>query len=429
VDNHDAKRLQYQAVFLPWTPFDWKAIGSSLRVGRVVFQPFDSFTTDPQAARFLTRYFERYRDLQNRPVQTITLCHYAPEDIGFLTPLNGQQLQEIRDAVNLLLFCAVWEELCEFLATGFRVAAPPNAETFEIVVQAFTDETLQTETPYIALSTHGMLHTDELENFWFSVPRNAHLRGEIRLELSLVNLLQSVFYDEFPQQQRDRILRSLEWFRIASQKDYPVPTQIVSIATALETLLAPNERQIKRTLADAVDEWLRRQWGEWAIEEQRDEYSRTAAGFWMWDFYNLRNQIVHGKPITEEELFSLVPVKCGHETRSVAVSKADVASFMYGILLIDGIIRLGDSSDSVAIANDDASDEATDVSLWDTLWKVDDALANLGWRRRLEDDPQAMRLYLQTVLGELLEPLSSESLVRERNQERPEPVVEDSTKG
>jgi len=40
-----------------------------------------------------------------------------------------------------------------------------------------------------------------------------------------------------------------------------------------------------------------------------------------------------------------------------------------------------------------------------------------------------MRLYLQTVLGELLEPLSSESLIRERSQERPEPAVEDITKG
>jgi hypothetical protein len=400
-----------------------------MRVGRVVFQPLREFALEPPTAQFLTRYLERFRDLHDRPVPTITLCHYAPEENGYLISLSEQQLQEIRDAVNLVLFCVLWDELCEFLATGSRIAAPPTTESFEIVMQAFTDEMLHMESPSITLSAHGMRYTDKLENFRFSIPLNAYLRGLVRPAPDLLHLLQCVFDMEFPEQLRSRILRSLEWFRIASQKDYPVPTQIVSIATALETLLAPNERQIKRTLADAVDEWLRRQWGEWAIEEQRDEYSRTAAGFWMWDFYDLRNQIVHGKPITEEELFSLVPVKRGHETRSVAVSKADVASFMYGILLIDGIIRLGDSSDSVAIANDDASDEATDVSLWDTLWKVDDALANLGWRRRLEDDPKATRLYLQTVLGELLEPLSCESLIRERSQERPEPAVEDITKG
>jgi len=74
-------------------------------------------------------------------------------------------------------------------------------------------------------------------------------------------------------------------------------------------------------------------------------------------------------------------------------------------------------------------DESGDNFLRDTLWKVDDALANLGWRRRLENDPKATRLYLQTVLGELLEPLSCESLIRERSQERPEPAVEDITKG
>jgi|GEM_PF-2908430 len=74
-------------------------------------------------------------------------------------------------------------------------------------------------------------------------------------------------------------------------------------------------------------------------------------------------------------------------------------------------------------------DESGDISLRDTQSKVEDTLANLGWRRRLEDDPKAMRLYLQTVLGELLEPLSSESLIRERSQERPEPAVEDITKG
>jgi hypothetical protein len=422
--------MQYQVVFLPWTPFDWEAIGSSLRVGRVVFQPFDSFTADPLVTRFLTRYFERYRDLQDRPVQTITLCHYAPEEIGFLTPLNKQQLQEIRDAVNLLLFCAVWEELCEVLATGFRVAAPPNAETFEMVVQAFTDETLEVESPVIMLPTHGMRYVDELENFRFSVPLHAYLRREIHPEPYLLNLLQSVLSDGLPQLSRNCILRSLEWFRIASQKDYPVPTQIVSIATALETLLAPNERQIKRTLADAVDAWLRRQWGELAIEARREGHARTLAGLWMWDFYDLRSRIVHGKTIPQEELSTAISSK--HGDAPTLVSKVDIAVFAYGALLIDHLRQQVEQSDTQGTeAGENLGEVPESVFSWnEEPWQVGDALVRLGWRRRYRfSNPSALRLYIGSQLGELLEPLSSESLIRDRNKERPEPVAEDITKG
>ncbi|MCL6535833.1 MAG: hypothetical protein K6U77_07145 [Armatimonadetes bacterium] len=395
----------------------------------MVFQPLRAFTPEPTIAQFLARYFERFRDLQDRPVQTITLCHYAPEESGYLISLSEQQFQEIRDAVNLVLFCVLWNELCEFLAKGYRVAAPPNTETFEIVAQAFTDEMLQMELPYITLPTHGMRYTDKLEKFRFSIPLNAYLRGQVLPEPYLLHLLQRVFDVEFPEQLRRRILRSLEWFRIANQKDYPVQTGVVSIATALETLLAPDENRIKRTLADAVDDWLRKQWGEWAIEAQRDGYSRTAAGFWMWDFYDLRNRIVHGEPVASDEMFVSVPIKRGHEVDSVSVSKTDIASIIYGILLIDYLSPHSDSGNLEPMADGATLDESGDISLRDTQSKVEDTLANLGWRRRLEDDPKAMRLYLQTVLGELLEPLSSESLIRERSQERPEPAVEDITKG
>lgn len=425
----DAMQTQYQVVFLPWVPFDWGAIGSSMRVGRVVFQPLREFALEPPTAQFLARYLDRFRDLHDRPVPTITLCHYAPEENGYLISLSEQQLQEIRDAVNLVLFCVLWDELCEFLATGSRIAAPPTTESFEIVMQAFTDEMLHMESPSITLSAHGMRYTDKLENFRFSIPLNAYLRGLVRPAPDLLHLLQCVFDMEFPEQLRSRILRSLEWFRIANQKDYPVQTQVVSTATALETLLAPDENRVKRALADAVDDWLRKQWGEWATEAQRDGYSRTAAGFWIWDFYDLRNRIVHGEPVAPGEMFVSVPVQRGHEVGSVSVCKADIAAFTYGILLIDHLAQHAYSGGLEPVANSETLDESGDNFLRDTLWKVDDALANLGWRRRLEDDPKATRLYLQTVLGELLEPLSCESLIRERSQERPEPAVEDITKG
>lgn len=425
----DAVQTQYQVVFLPWVPFDWEAIGSSMRVGRVVFQPLREFAPEPTIAQFLTRYFERFRDLHDRPVQTITLCHYAPEENGYLISLSEQQFQEIRDAVNLVLFCVLWDELCQFLATGFRAAAPPNAETFEVVVQTFTDKMLQMDSPHITLPTHGMRYTDKLEKFRFSIPLNAYLRGLVRPAPDLLHLLQCVFDIGFPEQLGSRILRSLEWFRIANQKDYPVQTQVVSIATALETLLAPDENRIQSTLADAVDAWLRRQWDEWTVEEQRDGYSRTAAGFWMWDFYDLRNRIVHGEPVASEEMFVSVPIKHGHEVGSVSVCRADIASFTYGILLMDYLNHYADLGNLESMADGATLDNSEDIFLRDTLWKVDDALANLGWRKCLEDDPKATRLYLQTVLGELLEPLSCESLIRERSQERPEPTAEDITKG
>lgn len=446
--NKKEMSKQYGVLFLPWAPFDWKALGGKLRVGAVELQPFSAFQVEPKVRRFLERYFNRYRDLYDKPVDTITLCHYRPEERGYLHPVNETELQEVKDAMNLLLFCAVWDYLREAIGGGWTLQPPPNAETLELMGQFFTDATLEDENPMIGLFFHGLRQIEELDEIHFSIPPNAHMRSPIRLNLPLLEQLQKVFQDDFDADERRRILRSLEWFRLAHRKDQAQEVLVVCMATALETLFPPpinpktGERQLnktKETLADTVDKWLRSRWIG-VVEQQHPDnkgkiVSRTAAGFWMWDFYDLRGRIVHGDAISEEDLVMTLPPVL-RDARPVRIYKTEIASFLYGALLIHEKLAaeyLPEESEETQ----NESEEVREILKYlyrDLPWKMDECLKRLGWIEppKLDYSPRhasAVREYLAETLGDALQELSSKSIVEARERMRPKPFKEEPSKG
>ncbi len=122
-----------------------------------------------------------------------------------------------------------------------------------------------------------------------------------------------MFSNEFPSDVRERIFRSLEFFRLThtevdlglNQPDTIASlSKLVMMATAFEILLQFPESSKSNFFAEKIDNTIKSD--EFLMEERPNRKNklikRSKAGWWAWDFYKLRNRIVHGDKIELEEL-------------------------------------------------------------------------------------------------------------------------------
>lgn len=116
-----------------------------------------------------------------------------------------------------------------------------------------------------------------------------------------------VFEPTFPDDVRERLFRSLEWFRLShvENDDISPLSKVIMMATAFEILLqVPNVPRKKQWIADEIekristDDFLR----EKREDPKGKEQTYSKAAWWIWDFYELRNCIVHGDQIKLERL-------------------------------------------------------------------------------------------------------------------------------
>ena len=292
---------QYEVNYLPWAPFDWDYIGGELRLGKVVFRPLSDDALqgiDQQIADYLRLYFSRYRDLYNAPVNTITLCHYDPEHRGLLEPMSDAQRAEFAGIIDTLTFCCIWGELREALNRGWRLLPPPNSETLECRAHRFSPDKLA-DPPMLTLVTHGLWHTEQVDKVFLQIPLPAHHRGKIQPNMELMDLLNHLFAESFDPKLRERILRSLRWFRVAHRQAQALDAeiQVVEICTALEVLLNLPKGGKGKTFVQAVERWIRTVVDEKDAVPAQNTDKRTnyvtEAGRWAADFYALRSAIVH----------------------------------------------------------------------------------------------------------------------------------------
>jgi hypothetical protein len=432
---------QYEVNYLPWAPFDWDYIGGELRLGKVVFRPFSDDALrgiDERVADYLRLYFSRYRDLYNAPVNTITLCHYDPEHRGLLEPMTDDQRADFATAVDVLTFCCIWGELRETFEWGRRIKPPPNSETLESRAHRFSPDVLA-DPPMVTLVMHGLMHTEQVDKIFFQIPLPAHHRGKIQPNLELLELLNQVFNDSFDPQLRERLLRSLRWFRVAHRQAQALDAeiQIVEICTALEVLLNLSEQGKRKAFVQKVEQWITATEGEKDVvrveesaNQQRSSLT-TKAGLWAKNFYKLRSDIVHEGIQSDERLY--YPAVDAHGQPS-QVSQLSVASLVYGALLIQEIdAQVGYLHPAVREAIDAPQEERAFMNqLYKrSAWGVRDCLERLGWVRPFVytiEEIQRLREHWTELDEQLGNILSSEQIIAERQAKRTQPKIGGSMK-
>jgi len=290
--------------FLPWISLD-----DEICLGKVTLWPFRSASKDkirePAVQEHLEKYFECYVDHQGRPVRKITICSYG--DVDFRA-LPKAELQDLRHVVDALLFISVIPEATLAVSENNPYNAPPSAENFELVHLEFLPGK-ELLTVVVGNCQHMGYTTDMIS---FQKPWAAS-EGKVQPSDFWAKAFHHLFDASILETDRGLIFRSLEWFRLAhfNSDDISPLSKVLMMATAFEVLLAvpPDINQKKRWIAEELERWI--ETSKFIRGTRTDNKGKTflasKLGWWAWDFYELRNAIVHGDQIQPRQLEYRVP--------------------------------------------------------------------------------------------------------------------------
>ena len=294
-----------QIYFLPWARFK-----KNIKLGPIIFWPYYSEAKqeidNPDIKTYLDKYFKSYVNVDNwgKPVDTITVCSHG--DVNFRS-LNDSEYRELRNAVNILIFAAIAPQINRVVCENNRSLGPPSANVFELVTQSF-----HPEDNYISIKRRSYLSRGhKIGEIVF--PKPWELGGAIwSIDEELIEGFNKCFSTEFSEDIRERLFRSLEWFRMAHIEDSQISvlTKIVMMAVAFEILLqVPNTSNKKKWIAKELEKRISD--SNFIIETKKDKnghvHKYSKIGWWGWDFYEIRNDIVHGDIVKSEILHYYTP--------------------------------------------------------------------------------------------------------------------------
>lgn len=279
-----------QVWFMPWA-----GLNKELHVGPVIFWPFTAMAAnkikEPSVREQLQRYFGCYVDHHGRPVSTVTICSYGTVNFR---KLRRTQANAVRAAVDALIYSVVSPNVKVAVSANNRSMGPPSADRYQLLAQ-----NLISGDDHIAVRA-GNLVSGGWKIGELVFPQPWHLGGAFGApDGELIEGWGKLFATSFPSEIRERLFRSLEWFRLSHTEsdEVSVLSKIVMMATAFEILLQiPNVPNKKKWIAEDV---VKRCATPKSLKATRHDkkgkpctYPKIA--WWAWDFYELRNKIVHG---------------------------------------------------------------------------------------------------------------------------------------
>jgi len=281
-----------QISLLPWLEI------ADIQIGNAIFWKYDtSVISDGDTKTYLDKYVKCYVDKHQKPVKTISIASY--KDKNYFEPLTTEEYQELNFARNILCFLCIGEQSRIALANRNSSIGPPSSDIFDMVSQNFIPGTEDIAVKSGSM-TSGVWTLDEIhfQEPWstggFFKNLNKHVLEAINKLLTLQE------HEEF----KNRLLRSSEWFRLAHLENGSISPlfRAVMMATAFEIIFdIPNVRDKAGFLSDKIDQTVVRDNFIKAIrrygKNNEKSQTRSVAAWWGWDFYKLRNSVVHGDNI------------------------------------------------------------------------------------------------------------------------------------
>lgn len=291
--------------FLPWL-----TLYQSVTVGKITFWSYrreaDERISDLQVRERLERHFDSYRSINDSRFP-ITICSY--EGKGFYDNLNEQEFNHLQETITALAFASSIEDLEKRIQTEQKHEVPPSMNSFDLMSRRLNLNS--NYYAHISLSVFDLGLQDG--NITFQKPFGS--RGEIHPSRKWIKYLNSYIALKTSSKLRNRLSRSLELFRLAQAQDdlkdsspeTAFLTRTVLIATAFESLLDFPLRSVKKAYFASYinDRFSLKSSRKCTRKELRKKYPGvqfSSVACWAYDFYNLRNSIVHGNKVDFEKL-------------------------------------------------------------------------------------------------------------------------------
>lgn len=373
----------YQVNFLPWA-----GITDEIKIGPIKLWHFSKAEEKIQKQtilNYLKNYFKSYVDYQHNPVNSIVICSY--NGINF-KPLSRRQYADLKNAVNALIFCIVAPAVYNAVRANNYSMGPASADRYELIFQNFN-----ARTNTIVVQVGSSRHIWEIGQVKFSQP---WALGGIQQSPDNELLLgfDKLFHSSIGIDIKERIFRSLEWFRLAHIENEAVSllSKVVMMATAFEILLqAPNIPNKKAWIAQKLESQIHSKLIK--IKRQYNNGRRySKLGGWVWDFYDLRNKIVHGDHIDWKLLgYKILDKKKRWITHHIV---ADLVFLECVKRELFNLGLIGDKARECAKNFDDAFKNSSRSCLYEIAeWFLGfrDTYRALGWIRNKRKLPNALK--------------------------------------
>jgi len=247
---------------------------------------------------YLDRYFESYVDNKGQSVDTITVCSY--QNTNFLELKDGE-FKDLRSCSDAIIFSVIAPQAKNAVCANNNSFGPPSSDAFELITQNF-----QMDNDYVHVRAGSLLSAGrKIGEVIFSRPWS--MGGSFGIpDSEIVKGFGKCFSLGFPQEFKERLFRSLEWFRLAHTESEQISelSKIVMVATGFEILLEFPKDGKRRYFTDYVENNISSD--KFARGTRTDHkgksFEMSLASCWAWDFYNLRSTIVHGDSVPYQDL-------------------------------------------------------------------------------------------------------------------------------
>lgn len=343
----------------------WGGLQQEVRIGKTTFWPWrktEDRVTDAATRETIQGYVSCFVDTAGQPVDTAMVCSHEGKD--FKCPTDNEW-DDIRCARDALVFSVICPEVVRSIK-GCSIGLC-SAERFQAIGQGLRPG----ETTLCVRSGYNLT----LGQFKLHRPLSVGTGYLAQPEPTIIDAIDKALSDSFPRDVRTRVFRSFEWFRLAHVEADQVSeaSKVVMMATAFETLLgiSMNDKAKSVFFAKQVEARFQTEESEYATRTcKKQDHKYTKAAWWAYDFYKLRNRIVHGDQVGSADLRYN-----GH------VSQKDVADAVFYQILFEMLYDNG-CVDCPAILSHLASEERKGCLL--VLEGFEATQEALGWVRTKE---------------------------------------------
>ncbi|MCA9072818.1 MAG: hypothetical protein KDA84_28035, partial [Planctomycetaceae bacterium] len=230
-----------EVMFMPWAD-----VGKDTNIGPFTAWPWKkSRVSNSAIADHLENYFKGHVDHYGKPVSTITILS-ADDSFGTVAP---KLMDKARLAVDCLLFAEIYPAVKAAVRTDNTYMAPPTADRYQLVKQQFAPG----DSSFV-VNIGGTSHMGQIGKLKVTCPWD---RGGTSFpDEELLNGLAALLGTRVKAADRERIERSLEWFRLAhtSGDGSSTLTKVVMMATAFEILFGlPRHNKTKLFIQSVRD--------------------------------------------------------------------------------------------------------------------------------------------------------------------------------